>query len=229
MKRFLILLSCLALLCCAAPACADIEARGTASITALPDLVTVSCSANLNAADVAAAQSLVSAVTAEATEKLKALGIAEEDIVTEYYSYYPIYDYSSESNLPQLKGYQASHALRVTCRDIAKLDEVIGALTGAGMTDVGSIVFDCSRRHELYLEALELAVAAAREKAGVLAEASGLKLGEVQSVAENGSGEAYYANAEEDAAMGSKRDAGAGIRGGAVTVSAGVTAVFEAE
>ncbi len=229
MKKSLILLISLALLCAAASACADIEARGTASISALPDLVTVSCSANLNAADVAEAQSLVSAVTAEATEKLTALGISEEDIVTEYYSYYPIYDYSSESNLPALKGYQASHSLRVTCRDITRLDEVIGALTGAGMTDVGSIVFDSSRRHELYLEALKMAVNAAREKAGVLAEASALSLGGVRSVTENGSGEAYYANAEEDMAGESKRDAGAGIRGGAVTVAASVTAVFETE
>ena len=142
MKKLFILFLSLTLLAGAASAEAQLEARGTASIAADPDVVTVSCSANLHAADVAEAQRLVSAVTADATERLKALGIGDDDIVTEYYSYYPLYDYSEGSDLPKLTGYQAGHSLSVTCRDISRLDEVIGAVTSAGMTEVNSITFN---------------------------------------------------------------------------------------
>ena len=231
MKRILIFLMTAALLfSVTAAAETDITAQGTATVTADPDIVSIYCSADLRGATVAEVQARVSEVVAGATEKLLSLGVGEEDIVTNYYNFYPVYDYRDSETEPTQTGYQASHSLEVTCRDITRLDEIVEAMTQAGMTSVNDIRFDLSNRHDLYMEALSIAVGAAREKAEVLAAASGMRLGKVSEVRENGSGDAgYYANATEDAAMGSKRLAGTGIRSGSVSVTASVTVEFEAE
>ena len=128
-------------------------------------------------------------------------------------------------------GYEVSHSLSVVCRDISLLDEVISAAGTAGMTSVSGITFDVSNRHALYLSALQLAVSAAREKAEMLASASGLTVAGVTEIRENANGDSVlYANAaEEDAGMSFARTAGAGISSGSVNVTASVTAVFSAE
>ena len=155
-------------------------------------------------------------------------GYNPEDIVTDYYGYYPVYDYSDPQGEPEITGYQANHSLVVTCRDVSMLDEVVSAMSDGGMTEFNSIAFDCTGRHELYLEALKRAVEAAREKAGVLAAASGLTLGKTEKVTENAVYDTVYEGASTDAAMESKRAQGTGIRSGSVNVAASVTVQFEA-
>jgi uncharacterized protein YggE len=141
----------------------EITAQGSAVLTADPDLARVSCGANVRAGSVAQAQQKVTAVIEQVTARLEALGIAKEDIVTDYYGYYPVYDYSDPQGEPEITGYQANHSLIVTCRDVSMLDEVVSAMSDGGMTEFNSIAFDCTGRHELYLEALKRAVEAARE------------------------------------------------------------------
>ena len=230
MKKFAVLLALLALaFSCCALADADIVAQGTATIMADPDLARVNSGASLRASSIAEAQEKVAAVVAAATENLEAMGIAKEDIVTDYYSCYPAYDYNGTQEEPQIIGYQAGHSLVVTCRDLSRLDEVLGIMTESGMTEFNGITFDCTNRHDLYLEALKSAVRTAREKAEVLSAESGLTLGRVDKVTEQGYSDMVYAEAASgDAQMLSKRDAGAGIRGGTVGVSASVTVEFEA-
>ena len=206
----------------------EITAQGSAVLTADPDLARVSCGANVRAGSVAQAQQKVTAVIEQVTARLEALGIAKEDIVTDYYGYYPVYDYSDPQGEPDITGYQANHSLVVTCRDVSMLDEVVSAMSDGGMTEFNSIAFDCTGRHELYLEALKRAVEAAREKAGVLAAASGLTLGKTEKVTENAVYDTVYEGASTDAAMESKRAQGTGIRSGSVNVGASVTVQFEA-
>lgn len=230
MKRFAAMALC-ALLLIPALALADgceITAQGTAVITAEPDMVSVTARAEVAAKTVAEAQEQMSGIVAAVTDGLLALGVAGEDIVTQSYSYSPTYNY--EKDTPRLTGYQASHALAITCRDVELLDAVIGALTDGGMSQIYNVEYDVSGRAALYRDALALAIEAASEKAQRMAEPLGLTQLTAESVTENASyGYGVYANATADRAEGAAMGISTGIRSGTISVSASVTVVYEAK
>lgn len=231
MKKCFAMLLCAIMLCAASLALADgaeITAQGTAEIAAEPDMFTIVSNVSMSEITVARAQESVAAVIESATQKLLELGVKEEDIVTQDFSYYPDYDYSGDK--PKLTGYRVNHSLRVTCRELGMLDSVMAVLTDSGMTETWNISFDISTRSELYRKALELAIGAAEEKAETMASAAGLTLSRVNSVKELSSGDAArYANTEDSAVMLKAAVSGSGIRSGDVSVSASVTVVFEAK
>ena len=217
-------------LSCALSEGASLTSQGTASIAADPDMVTFTCSVEARDADLSAAQEKAAACVAAATEAFVSLGIGKEEITTAWYNVYPYYEEDEEGKTNRA-GYEVSHSLSVVCRDIAKLDDVIGAAGAAGMSSISGISFDVSNRHALYLSAMQLAVNAAREKAETLAAASGLTVSGVAEIRENANGDSVlYANEkDEDAGMSFARAAGGGISSGSVTVTASVTAVFRAD
>lgn len=207
----------------------EITATGNAQVTAVPDMVSVTANAMVNAATIAQAQEQVGAIIEQTTQSLKALGLTDEQITTTSYSFYPSYDYSDYSGgAAKITGYQASHTLRITCGDTALLDSVITAITDAGMNEIYSVEFDTSARKELYLEALEMAVADAQEKAARMAAAAGVTITGVDKLIENetyGYDASLYAAARDESAKGVET----GIRSGTVTVSASVTAVYDTD
>lgn len=220
----------LALTACAAVAETEITTIGTAVITASPDIVTISGSISVVDTTLQAVQEKVNATIAETTGKLVELGVAEDDIVTEYYNTYPIYDY--EQSPSPITGYQGTHSLSISCRDIEMLDSVITLLADCGMTDTSNITYNVSNRAELYRQALVMASTAAKEKAAQMAEGMGLTLGELEKLVENQSYAVDYTiNAAGDMAraMSVEGASGAGVRSGKVQIEASVTATFEAK
>lgn len=206
----------------------EITAQGTAVITAEPDIVSVTASAEVSCEAVADAQSEISQIVTKVTESLIALGVQEEDIVTQNYSYFPMYDY--DQGISRLTGYRASHSLSITCRDVEMLDAVLAAVTDGGMNQVYNVNYDVSNRTELYRQALALAVEAAGEKAQRMAQPLGLTQLSAEKVVENGGYDyAVYANATADRAESVAQAGGAGIRSGNISVSASVTVTYKAE
>jgi len=204
---------------------AEITVQGSGVISVLPDTVTATLNASANAPTIEQAQAQVSDIVARTTAGLQALGLSGDDVVTTAYDYHPVYVFENDER--RLNGYQASHTMEITSRNIQLLDSMIGVATDCGMTDIYSISYDVSNRGELYLQALELAVRSAEEKALAMAAAGGKTITSLLSLTENQSYDARYAykNAvmAEDAAMGT------GIRAGSVSVSASVTAAYQAQ
>ena len=151
---------------------ADITAQGTVVVTAAPDMVTVTANASVSGRSVADAQEGMNAIVQSATQKLLDLGVEEKDIVTTSYTYYPTYDYNSET--PTVNGYQANHTLSITCKDVDMLDSVIGVVTDCGMSEIYNVEYDVSNRSELYRQALKAAIEEAAAKAEGMAEAAGM-------------------------------------------------------
>jgi len=204
---------------------AKITVQGTAQISAEPDMVTVTANASVTAGSVGAAQDEMGVIVETATGKLLELGVLDEDMVTSNYSYHPRYNYDTNT----LTGYEANHTLSITCRDVEMLDSVIGALTDSGFTNIYSVDYDVSARSELYQQALDMAIARAEEKALRMAQTGGMVITGIQSMTENGGyNEGYAVNATADMGVLRKQSAGTGIRSGSVSVSAGVTVVYEA-
>ena len=205
---------------------AEITVQGSALLSADPDMVTVQTNASAMAGSMAAAQEQIAAAIENVTGKLMELGVLGEDIVTSNYSYYPNYNYETNTII----GYEANHSLSITCRDVEMLDSVIGVLTDCGLNQIYDVSFDISTRSQLYRQALELAIRAAEEKAQTMAAASGRTLTGLKSIEENeGYSEGYAINARADMVAMKAEAAGTGIRSGGVSVSARVTAVYTAE
>lgn len=202
-----------------------ITVQGTATVSADPDLVTVTANAAVTAGSVSAAQGDMNAIVAKATQKLLELGVLGEDIVTSGYSYYPKYNYETNTII----GYEASHTLEITCRDIEMLDAVIGAVTDCGFSQIYGVSYDVSNRSELYQQALDLAIGRAEEKAVRMAQTAGVMLTGLSALTENGGfNEGFAVNATADMAVMKSAAGPAGIRAGAIEICAGVTAVYEA-
>ena len=206
----------------AAEHAARITVQGTATVMAEPDMVVVTANASVVSQSVAKAQEQMSVIIGSATEGLLALGLAGDDIVTRDYSYFPRYDYESNT----VTGYDANHTLEITCRDVSKLDSVIGVITDSGFTQIYSVSHGLSNYSEIYNRALEMAVASAESKALILAQASGKTITGLASLSENGG---TYASSAMDMVRMESKVGGTGIRAGSVSVSAGVTAVYEVQ
>lgn len=208
-----------------AAAVSKITVQGTATVCADPDLVTVTANASVAAGSVSAAQNEMNTIVENATKKLLELGVLGEDIVTDNYSYYPRYNYETNT----LTGYEASHTLEITCRDVEMLDAVIGAVTDSGFSQIHGVSYDVSTRSELYQQALDLAITRAEEKAVRMAQTAGVTITGLESLSENGGyNEGYAVNATADMAVMKSVGGSAGIRAGAIEIRAGVTAVYNA-
>ena len=209
---------------------ASITVQGTATVTAEPDMVSVTANASVTDDSVSGAQEKMNAIIAEVTGKLIELGVQEEDIVTQNDSYYPTYNYDSETRT--LTGYQANHTLQITCRDVEMLDSVVGVVTDSGMSEIYGIQYDLSERSALYQDALALAIGAAQAKAVKMAEAGNMTIAGLEELRENaGYDSGVVVNAAMDGAVMSAQaeSSGTGIRAGSVSVTANVTAVYEAK
>lgn len=204
----------------------EITVQGSAQVSADPDMVTIQTNASAKAGTMADAQGQISAIIEKATGKLMELGVLGEDIVTSNYSYYPNYNYETNT----ITSYEANHTLSITCRDVEMLDSVIGVLTDCGLSQIYDVSFDVSARSELYRQALQLAIQAAEEKALTMAAASGKTLTGLKSIEENeGYSEGYAINARADMLTSESTKGATGIRSGGVSVNARVTAVYTAE
>ena len=203
-----------------------ITVQGTAQVTADPDQVTVTANTSVTAGTVGSAQEEMSGIVDAATAKLLELGVKDDDIVTSDYSFYPRYNYENNT----LIGYEANHTLTITCRDVDMLDSVIAALSDSGFSQMYSVVYNVSNRGELYLQALELAIQNAEQKAARMAATAGLTLTNLRSINENGGfNEGYVVNGAADmTVMRSAANGGTGIRSGTVSVGADVTVVYDA-
>ena len=213
------------------PKTSKITVQGTAQVSAEPDLVTVTArrsarTTGLYNSSVSAAQGDMNAIVAKATQKLLELEVLDEDIVTSGYSYYPKYNYETNT----IVGYEASHTLEITCRDVEMLDAVIGAVTDSGFSQIYGVSYDVSTRSELYRQALDLAIKRAEEKAARMAQTAGMMITGIESLSENGGyNEGYAVNATADMAMMKSAAGSAGIRAGAIEIRAGVTAIYETQ
>lgn len=193
-------------------------------------MVTVTANASVSGRSVADAQEGMNAIVQSATQKLLDLGVEEKDIVTTSYTYNPTYDYKYDYNseTPTVNGYQADHTLSITCKDVDMLDSVIGVVTDCGMSEIYNVEYDVSNRSELYRQALKAAIEEAAAKAEGMAEAAGMTIDHLESVTENTGFDEYTVSTHDGAVSMKAEAAGTGIRSGSVSVTASVTAVYEA-
>lgn len=114
---------------------------------------------------------------------VKAAGIEDADIQTAQYSVYQEYDYTNDKK--EVTGYRVTNTIQVKVRDVAKAGDIIKAAYDAGSNLFSGITFDIIKRQESYIEALNIAMDRAEEKAQKLAEGSGRSVTGVINIVES--------------------------------------------
>ena len=112
-------------------------------------------------------------------DRLKSEGVAAEAIETTNVSVYPIRTYNPETGQETLTGYRAQNSVTVTLADAGQVGKVLSAAVEAGANIVSGPVWKLSDDTAAVAAALKKAVANARTKAEALAEAQGVKVGDV--------------------------------------------------
>ncbi|MGX7953062.1 SIMPL domain-containing protein [Tsuneonella sp. HG249] len=146
-----------------------VELAVTETVKAKPDLAEVSAGVTTEAPTAVAAMDANARAMEAVIARIKALGIAADDIQTTGINLGAQYDYDQARNRPTFRAYQASNRVSVTLREVKRTGPVLDALVAAGATDIAgpnfSIDDDAGPRAQARKAAFEKAQAQAGEYA----------------------------------------------------------------
>lgn len=177
-----------------------ITVNSTEKVSVVPDIAEIVYAVQTEASDAADCQKKNAEAVDQVIELLKGLGVEETSIQTSDYYMSPVYSY--ENNTQKLRGYEAATTLTVSDLPIDSLGNILTQSVREGINTVRSISYQSSQYDASYQEALTLAMASAKAKAEVLAQAGGCGLGSVAGVVENSNySEARYTDNALSSAM----------------------------
>ena len=179
------------------PAEHAVSVSATSSQQVNPDLLVITLHVQTDAANAKQAVADNAAVSADLMAKLKALGLADQDMQTVSYDVSPVTQtnytcdksgFNCQYNYV-VTGYRATNSLSLNVKDLTKGGDVIDAASSAGtnQTFVDSVQFtlqDATRR-TLENAMLKTAAAQAKDKAQNMADGSGASLGKLLSISES--------------------------------------------
>lgn len=161
----------------------SVTAEGEASVA--PDLAVVSFAVSGQGTELAPTRDDVNARSSSVLDRLRQLDVADADLNAPDVGIHPEYDHRKDQ---RLVGYRVVRRMTAKVRAIDRLGIVLDAVVGAGANEVHGAQMSASEPSAAEHEALRSAVAAARAKAEVLAEASGVRLGSLTRLEEDGPG-----------------------------------------
>lgn len=157
----------------------------TGRVSRTPDLATIRAGVVTSAATAAAALGDNAQRMAGVVAALKSAGIATRDVSTSNVALQPQYRYT-DGQPPVVTGYQATNTVSVRFRDIAKSGAVLDALVKAGANQIDGPALSLSQPDAALDAARTDAVARARARATLYAQAAGLTVARIVSIDENG-------------------------------------------
>lgn len=164
---------------------------GTGKVTTLPDEATVQVGVENEGATAAEALDANSKDTQKVLDRLKAEGVADDEIETTGVVVYPNRYYDSQSGQEKTTGYRAQNTVTVTFRDLSVIGDVFAAVTEAGADNVYGPSWQLSEDNAAVTTALTRAVANARMKAEAIAADQGVQLGEAIVINESSASNSY--------------------------------------
>jgi len=173
-----------------------VSTSGTATVKVNPDKVSVTIGVETHAETAAEAAAANAKLMEKVLTALKDLGIADDQVSTNWYSVYPTYEWRSPPCIeiyPQppecnpkneITGYTASNSVTVTLAATADVGKVIDTAIAAGATNVNGAYFFVSteRQEEIRGNLIADAIANARSRADKAAEAVSMEITGVKSI-----------------------------------------------
>jgi uncharacterized protein YggE len=170
-----------------------ISVTGEGKVTVTPDIANIQLGIQAQAQTVADAQNQAIKAMNGVMAALKANGVADQDIQTQYYNVQQVTTWDTNKQQQIVTGYMVSNVVNVKIRDVTKAGSVIDAVTAAGgdLTRVNSIQFALNDPTTSIDKAREIAMANAYDTATQLAKLAGVKLGKPISISESSSTPPY--------------------------------------
>lgn len=205
-----------------------LQLSATAEVQATPDAADIGAGVVTTAADASAAMSANSDSMAKVIAALKKAGVAERDIQTSGLSLQPQFRYE-QNREPVLTGFRAANRVQVTIRDPKGTGKVIDALVQAGANQIDGPTFRVLTPEPLLDKARQQAVATARQRAELYAQAAGMKVRRIAMISEGSAMEPPMPMPRMDTAMMVKASAAPPVQIGESTLSVTVSMSFELE
>jgi uncharacterized protein YggE len=162
-----------------------LQASGQGQVMVVPDLAIVSIGVTTRAANAGDALAANSTDLNKAIDAIKGAGVAEKDIGTIGFAVTPIYQTTPRpptDQPPPIIGYSVTNEVRTTIRNIASSGAILDQVVKAGANRVSGIQFDISDAKASEDAATRAAIAEARHRGALMAEAAGVSLGRMLSV-----------------------------------------------
>jgi uncharacterized protein YggE len=201
-----------------------ITVSGTGRVSVQPDIADLRLGVNISRLTVDEARNDAAKTMAAILDAVTKAGVAKKDVRTSLLSVQPRYEYR-DNEPPRLAGYELANVVEVTVRDLAKLGDVVDGSLKAGATSMDSLNFRLNDPSPAEKQARTLAMAQARSRADVLAEAAGVAITGVSDVSEGGAmpPRPYAAKAER---MMLADDASTPVETGSLEISVTVSVTY---
>jgi len=171
----------------AAPAFAgELTVSGTGSIAAVPDMATITIGVTQRADSASQAVRMMSDAMRGIMGVIGDAGVAQTDMQTSSLRVDRIENYNNVTGQSEFEGFRASNRLTVRVLDLDSLGVLLDAVFQNGANDLGQLQFGVQDPAPLEEAARRAAVADARAKAEVYADAAAVILGDLISLNENG-------------------------------------------
>ena len=209
----------------AAEEMARITVTGEGRVDSPPDVASLTIAVVTEGASAVEALAENSARLASVLARLRGEGIAERDLQTSGLSLEPQWIYPEEDGAnPRIVAYRVENGLMVRMRDLDRLGAVLDLVVADGANSFRGLAFGLDDPAPALDSARAAAVADARRKAEVIAQAAGVALGPVVEITEQGG---YAVPRQEMLRMApSMADAAVPIAAGEVSFAANVTVVW---
>lgn len=163
---------------------AELTLTASADVARAPDLVTLSGGVSTTAPTAAVAMAENARAMTAVVDAVRKAGVAARDVQTQGLSLQPQYNYDARKQT--LTGYTASNTVRLRLRDVAGVGSLLDTLVKAGANQISGPDFMLDKPDAALDEARREAVAKARARAALYADAAGLKLVRIMSITEGG-------------------------------------------
>ena len=161
--------------------------NGHGEVNAAPDIATLQLGISAQQASIANAQTEAATSMDKVMTVLKAGGVAEKDIQTQYFSIQQVTRWDQDNQQEIVVGYRVSNMVMAKIREIAKTGSIIDTVAKAGgdLTRIDNIGFSIDDPSAYRKEARDKAMADAKAKAEQLANLSGVRLGKPTYISES--------------------------------------------
>ena len=159
---------------------------GTGEVMAIPDMAVVSLGVEVEEDTVQVAMDKAAAAMDSVVAVLRANGVAEKDIQTQWFNIYPVRNWTEREGT--IVGYQVTNTVSIKVREVDATGRIIDAVAKAGgdLIRINGVSFTIDDPSKYYAEARAEAVGDAKEKAQQLADLAGVQLGAPFYISEGG-------------------------------------------
>ena len=159
-----------------------LSVSGSGKVTLVPDIAYINIGVHSEAMDVTAALQQNNELAKQIADALVASGVDAKDIQTANFNIYPKTDYDPQTGNSTPAGFSVDNTVYITVRDLKVLGELLDTAIRAGANQIYGISFDITDRAAALVQARDLAIKDAQQKAADVAKVSGVELGLVQVI-----------------------------------------------